>query len=573
MSGSVSDYGGPTVVRPATKPLAPGNAASRYYALEGTRLLYQFRAIRFASLTLANLYRIIGANGSTDEITPWQSFGGYCVNNLTSKLMLSMFPPGIPFIRLHPSRKAMLGFAKMDPQHRGALKSEIDQALSMAEQEFVDGVAEDGDAATLTQCIKHLIVGGNYALQYYADASIRGIPFINWVVQRDKSGNLLEFCIRDQMVKATLPPDIHAMLNIRQGSDSPEKSPGADQTQVDLFTYGRWTTMPPYNRPMWHVYQECNGLVVPRTEHVFEKDALPFDFIPFNLLDGEHYGRSYVEDYEGDLQTLDGLEQSITEGTAAAARYITMVKPGGVTNKNTLAEAQNGDVISGDANDVASVESGKQADFQAGINRIEAKEERLARAFLLNSSTVRNAERVTTEEIRYTAQELQDALGGLYTSLVPTLQTPYARKKMMGLQRNGRMVYLPKGTVKAVMVTGAAALGRNTELQNLDALVSPQSPAAQQAGAGIINWQAYYSRRATALGVDQDNLVKTEEQLDQEQQQAQSAEMAKALGPQGIQAGASLMQEGMRQAGNAQQQANEMSMQQAQGQQQQPAQQ
>lgn len=524
---------------------------------------YQFRAIRQASLTLPNLFRIIGANGTTDEITAWQSFGGYCVNNLVSKLMLSIFPPGIPNIRIRPSRKTIQGFARMDPQSAGPLRAEIDKALSMAEKEYADGAAEDGDAATLTLLLKNLIVGGNYAVQFYKDGLLRGIPFIHWVCQRDKAGNLIEFCIKDSMVKETLPADVKEVLKEKSSSVGKDANPGADQVQVDLFTYGRLMG------GTWNVYQEVNNLVVPSTRWMFKPDALPYMFVPFNLLDGEHYGRSYCEDFEGDLQTLDGLEQAITEGTAAAARYITLVKPGGVTNRRLLAESMNGDVIPGDEADVHTLEGGKNQDFQAGINRISAKEDRLSKAFLLNSSTIRNAERVTTEEIRYTSQELQDSLGGLYTNLVPSLQTPYARIKMAALQRLGRMVYLPKGTTKVVMVTGAAALGRNTELQNLDALVNPPGQSAQQAGMQIVNWQQYYQRRATALGVDQDGLIYSKEELDQQQQQAQANEMQKSLAPEAIRQVGGMAQEGMRQTGEQQQQQTQIAAdQQAQPQQQ-----
>lgn len=545
---SESDYGGPIAPRPTSAPLENGTAANRYTALEGIRMPYQFRAIRQASLTLPNLFRIIGANGTTDEITAWQSLGARCVNNLTSKLMLSIFPPGVPFIRIKPSRKTMRDFAKLDPDAAGELKSTVDKALGAAEQEFADGVAEDGDAANLTLAFKNLLVGGNYGLQFHSDGTIRGIPFVHWVVVRDKAGNLLEFCIKDQMVYATLPPDVQAIVRLNnrdmpdpnappKGSTNRTQNPGADQQQVDLFTYGRRGS-----DGEWLCYQEVNGFVVPNTKWHYSDEAMPFMFIPFNLLDGEHYGRSYCEDYEGDLQTLDGLEQTITEGTAAAALFVRMVKPGGVTNKRVLAEAQNGDVITGDANDVATLESNKNTDFEGGIQRIEAKEERIKEAFLLGGAAVRDAERVTAEEIKETALELQSSLGGLYTQLVPTMQTPYAARKMAALQRTGRMTYLPKGTTKVVMVTGAAALGRNTELQNLDALTNPPSQAAQQASAGIIKWSAYFKRRATALGVDQDGLVMSQEELDEAQQQAQNTQVMQNVAPQVAQQAGQMIQ-------------------------------
>lgn len=548
-SGVASDYGD-RVQKPLTWPYEPGNAGSRYFALEGTRMLYQFRAIRFASLTLPNLFRIIGANGSTDEITAWQSYGALCCKNLASKLMLSIFPPGVPFIRIKPSRQVLQHFAQMDPEESGDLKVSIEKGLEAAEREFSDGVAEDGDAATLYKLLLNLIVGGNYALHHQHDGTIRGIPFVHWVVQRDKAGNLIEFCIKDTMIRETLPGDVKKMLNMNTSSEGRNKSPGAAQTEINLFTYGRRMD------GTWHVSQECNNLIVPETQWRYTDDALPFQFIPFNLLDGEHYGRSYVEDFEADLQTLDGMEQSVTEGIAAAARYVTMVKPGSVTNKRALAEALNGDVITGDVADVGTLESGKATDFESGINRIDAKEKRLGAAFLMQGD-VRDAERVTAEEIRQYTTQLQDQLGGIYTGLVPNVQSPYAKRKMASLQRTGRMVYLPKGTTKVVLVTGAAALGRNQELSSLDALVSPQSQAAQQAAGSVIDWSVFYQRRAIGLSVDQDGLVKTKQQLQQEQQQAMQQEMMAKAAPSAVSGVAGLAKQQMQNTSDQQMQASD----------------
>lgn len=559
-SGSVSDYGGPVAIRPTSLPLQPGTAANRYNTLEGIRMPYQFRAIRQASLTLPNLFRIIGANGTTDEITAWQSYGAECVNSLVSKLLLTIFPPDVPFIKLNPTKDTLKDLQKLPPDQRAMIKQAIDKGLAEAEQEFAQGVSEDGDSAMIALCIKNLIVGGNYCIQFYKDGTCRGIPFIHWVCQRDKQGNLIEFCIRDQLVRDSLPEDIKGMLAQKDpiAFKGETLNPGAGQSEVMVFTYGRWMG----NK--WTVYQECEGYVVPQTEWTYTREALPFMFIPFSLLDGEHYGRSYCEDFEGDFQTLDGLEQSITEGTAAAARFITLVKPGGVTNKRILAEAQNGDVITGDADEVHTLEANKNEDFQAGINRIEAKEERLGKAFLL-ADQVRDAERVTAEEIQLYTKQLQDALGGLYTMLVPNLQAPYATLKMAGLQRNGRMVYLPKDSVKRSLVTGAAALGRAQAAQNLDALIAgPQ--ASQQAAATVIKWPAWFERKAVALGVDSDGLVTTQEELDEQQQNMQRSAALQQTAPDLVRAGGSLLQEGMKQRGA-------MTLQQAEQQQPQPQQQ
>lgn len=47
---------------------------------------------------------------------------------------------------------------------------------------------------------------------------------------------------------------------------------------------------------------------------------------------------------------------------------------------------------------------------------------------LLNSAVQRNGERVTAEEIRYVAGELEDTLGGVYSLLSQELQLSLIRR-------------------------------------------------------------------------------------------------------------------------------------------------
>lgn len=529
--------------RRAVKKSAPpsqgapmGVAAKRYETMVVDREPFLVRARRSSLLTVPSLFREMGADGTSETPAAWQSFGAYCVAILSSKLALTMFPPGVSFIKLSPSKKTEEELEAMEEGDRGELRTQISKGLQKTEKQFTDAVDEDGDHDRLVVALRHLTVGGNHGLQMYKDGLMRGIPFTNWVCLRDKAGNLLEFVIKDTMVYETLAEPVKELVRSKGYKEpDPKKDPDKRHQDIDVYTRG-------YLRDgSFYVCQECWGEVIPGSEWTYNTDALPYIFIPFNLLDGESYGRGYCEEFEGDLQTLDGLEQTVTEGSASAAMYIRLVKPGGVTNKNALAQARNGDVITGNVDDVGVLEANKNADWQTALNRIQAKEERLGKAFLLNSTVQRSAERVTAEEIRFVAQELQDQLGGVYTSQVKWFQRPYVLLKMAALQRNRRMTYLPKGTTSAKLTTGAAALGRNAELTQLDALVSVPEAMAQAVPA-TINPSIYMQRRAVALGVDQEGLVKTDKQLQAEQEAQVQQGMAQTMGPEVIKAGAGIMQ-------------------------------
>lgn len=534
-----------------------GIAATRFGQEFGVREPFLNRARRCAALTIPSLFRPMGSTGSTDTPQTWQSFGAYCVNNITSKLSITMFPPGIPFIRIKPSKQTLRDLNALGPDQSAQVKLAIQQGLAAAEQEFVEGVDEDGDYTQLTNALKHLVVGGNHGIQFYHNGTLRDFSLERFVTIRDKAGNLLEFIIEDQMAYQTLPPDVRALAD-QQGYREQNKQGFGGRSVINLYTRGVRIG------GKWHVNQECYGFEVPNTHWVYDDEAMPFLFLTLNLLAGEDYGRSYCEDFEGDLQSVDGYEQTIQEGSMAAAMFIRLVKPGGVTSKKSVAEAQNGDVITGDPNDVATLENKIEGNFQSAEKRLEAKYQMLAKAFLLNSAVQRDGERVTAEEIRYMAQELQDALGGVYSSQVTTFQRPYAKLKMAALQRTGRMTVMPKKSIKVAITTGAAALSRNAEAQALSALASPTSEAAQQAAATVIKWPVWFNKMATALSLDADGLLMTEEEVQQQQQAAQQQEQLTAATPSLINQGGALVKQGMQHASDSALSAQDAAQQQAQ---------
>ena len=57
-----------------------------------------------------------------------------------------------------------------------------------------------------------------------------------------------------------------------------------------------------------------------------------------------------------------------------------------------------------------------------------------------------------------------------------------------------------------------------------------------QALQTYLNIDAYFKRRAASLGISIEGLIKTEEQIQEEQQQAQQMALAQQLGPNAINA-------------------------------------
>jgi hypothetical protein len=260
-------------------------------------------------------------------------------------------------------------------------------------------------------------------------------------------------------------------------------------------------------------------------------DKNPFIALRFSRVDGESYGRGLVEEYLGDLKSLEALTQAIVEGSAAAAKVLFLVRPNGTTRIKTVADAPSGAIVQGDAQDVSTLQVQKFNDFRVAQETAQKIQDRLAAAFLLNSSVQRNAERVTAEEIRFMAQELESTLGGVYSVLSQEFQLPLINILLARMVKQKKMPKFPKEAVKPQIVTGMEALGRGQDLNKLSQFLEYLAPLGPEVLAQKLNIDDYMDRLGASLGIDTGGLIKTDEQIQQEQaeaQQAQQEQMEKA---------------------------------------------
>lgn len=496
-----------------------GTLAGRYSQLETYRSPYLLRARECAKLTIPALMPPEGSTGSTQFITPYQSMGARGVNNLASKLLLSLIPTNSPFFRLQLDE-----FTAEEMTQRKDMKAELEQGLSKIERTVMGEIEAMALRVSGFEAFKQLVVSGN-ALLYTPDSGgARVFRLDRYVVKRDPSGNLLEAILREEVAPSTLPEDVRDIL------PDDLKNPEASHKSVPLFTACR------RDGTKWRLWQEIAGKPVPGTEATYPLDSCPMIALRFIRVDGEDYGRGYVEEYFGDLKSLEGLEKAILFGAAAAAKVLFLVSPNGTTKPKDVSEAPSGAVRTGNASDVSVLQMQKFADFRVALEKSEDLKLRLSTAFLLNTAIQRNGERVTAEEIRYMAQELEDALGGIYSIMAQEFQLPLVNRVMAVMQRRGKLPRLPKGAVKPVIVTGLEALGRGHDLNKLDLFLQGIPPEAKQEAYARVDWGKYLTLRAAHLGISQDGLIKSAEQVAQERRAAQQQAMAqsvvdKAAGP------------------------------------------
>ena len=456
-----------------------------------------------------------GAHSKLD--TPFQGVGARGVNNLASKLLLALLPPNAPFFRLNVDTFKL--------QEEGApleLITEIEASLQSVEEAVMAEISRESYRTGLHEALKQLIITGN-SLVYLPDSGgMRVFRLDRYVVKRDPMGNVTQIVTRENLSFKTLPEEMQQIVGDDVDADG----------NVSLYTA---ILLNDSNK--WEIFQDINDTRVPNSEGIYEKDKSPFIPLRFSRVDGENYGRGYVEEYLGDLQSLESLTRAIVEGSAAAAKVLFLVNPNGTTRQRVLAEAPNGAIVQGSAQDVTTLQLQKGSDFQVAQVTMNEIKDRLGHSFLLTSGVVRNAERVTAEEIRMLSQELETAIGGLYSLLSNELQIPLVNRIMAAMNKAKRLPKLPKDIVNPVIITGVEALGRGNDLQKLDLfLAGAAQVVGPQAVAEYVNVGEYFKRRATSLGIKTQGLVKSEEEIQAMMEQQQQMQLTEKLGPAGIKA-------------------------------------
>ena len=494
-----------------------GNLKSAYERMAASRSMYLERGRDSSRLTLPTLLPEAGNNAATRFVTPYQSVGARGVNNLASALLLSLLPPNAPFFRLVMDEAEERKIEGIDPK----IRTEVEDSLSQVERSISKEIESSNMRVSLFEALKHLIVTGNSLLYLQEDGPVRVCRLDRFVVKRDPMGNAQCIILKETVAPMTLPENLRQLVAAQSDSSS---------NTVEMYTKQEVV-----NDKEVEITQEIAGVPVEETKQRYKKDSAPFLALRMIRVDGEDYGRGYVEQYYGDLSSLEGLTKAIVEGSAAAAKILFLVNPNGTTRARTLAESPNGAIREGSANDVSVLQTAKASDFSVAFSAIKQIEDRLSYAFLLTESTIRNADRVTAEEVRLVTQSIEKQLGGIYSVLSQDFQLPMLNRVMQQMSKKKKLPKLPRDIISPTIITGVEALGRGSDLNRLDLyLAGIGQTLGPQAIQEYINVSEYLSRRAASLGIDRKGLVRTEEELATMRQQAQMAQMAQAAGPQAI---------------------------------------
>jgi hypothetical protein len=444
-------------------------------------------------------------------------------NVITSKIMMALFPVNTSFFKLQVSDGEFVA----NPQLNSKIRSEVDASLAKMERIVNQSITGGLDRVILTQGIRHSVATGN-GLLFDSKDGLKFYPLDRYVCVRNGVGLPVEIVTVEGVDRDTLPARFRADKKNVNGVQKDAAGPSTvaevslEENEVLVYTWAKVTD------GQWRWYQEIDGIKLEKSEGQCPADAPAWIPIRFNIVDGENYGRGRIEEFVGDLKSLEGLTQALVEGSAEAVKIRYLLNPGAITKPDAFATAKNGDILVGRPEDLVAVQLGKQADMATAFQMAQALIKSLSEAFLILS--VRQSERTTAEEVRAVQQEVMEQLSGIMGTLTTEVAVPFLKRRLSVLQRKGQLPRLPKGLVLPTVVAGLDGIGRG---QDREALLRVATTIQQALGPEVfaqkINVNEFIKRLFTSDGIDPVGLIISQEDQDKARQEAQAVQIQQSI--------------------------------------------
>lgn len=465
------------------------------------------RVERYAALTIPKVCYPVGYNSdSTDESHDYQSIGAQAVNHLSNKLMLAMFAPSRPFAKLQAGPKAAKQSKAM-----GLTEAQLEDILAKGERDAIKELDSRGQRPKLFQLMRHLVVAGN-ALLILEKRGMRVVGIKNYVVKRNVWGEVQHLVLREQVRFDELELDIRKLYATRY----------SDDTTVDFYKWAKREDNGGYTMTQWineiRLPKEYNGR--------WPADSMPYQAITWDIADESDYGTGLVEEYIGDFEALSVLSESVVDGAVLGTEYRWMVNPTGQTSVEDLNNSENGDSLPGIATDISPTQGGNPEAIKIADLVLEKYERRVSRGFLMGSAVIRDAERVTQEEVRLTATELETAYGGVYSTLASSVQKPVAKWLFGAIDLN-----LKDADLEVTIITGLDALSRNGDLENFRSAMMDMAAVVNVPPelAARMKWEEVTRFVGQGRNIDMARFIMTDAEFAQKMQAEQASRMTETV--------------------------------------------
>ena len=445
------------------------------------------RSKKYAAYTLPYVMPQITDGETNAEVTfDLNAIGPRAIQYSTNKYMMTLFPPNRSSFKLELPPRVIEAL-----QAQGRDTKQVALTIAQMEGAAKKYLAGINSRPALLECLEHLFITGNVLLYYPKEDSMQVYSLDEYCLRRSLDGRVQEIILKDFKALQDLPDlyrnSIIASLGIPESDWS--------TYNARLFTHIQWDG----NTKRYIIRQAVEGLAVGEPYTVAEKSLR---WIPLTLrrYRRETYGRGFVEDYINVFHALSILQECLLTAAAIATDVKYTVKPGSQLNIPLLNRSPSGSYHVGEADDINATTLGvRLSDLQFIEKMIERLERLIGSVFLINSSVTRQAERVTREEIRMQAAELETAHGGIYSLLNQELLLPLARLTLENIDIN-----LGTTDFEPVILTGLDAMGRASVNDNL--MILFQQLAAMDAIPEVVQAELDPTKILVALssGLDLD---------------------------------------------------------------------
>ena len=481
--------------------MAQSTIAARWEQLNGRKGDLLARSEQYARWTVPSLFQPDIIN----EQTPQESqkgnvaIGARLVHHLAHRIVDTMFPSDKPYFSIQFTPKSEAQYRQLAEADKAALSA----SMMQAENEAMRGMNLTAYRPVAVQAISLNIVTGNALIYRLPDDKRVVYSIRDYCVRRAVSGDLLEVILQDIKLFGALPENIQEQLKAENRTEKYE-----EDTKCTLYTYFK------LENKRWKRTQAVDNVDLPQTESFFTEDSFPCLVLTWSLGRGDDYGRGLVEDYAVTFHNVDVMTAALIDMVGIAADIKFLVNDASSFDIDAWNSASRGEYVPGKEGDITVPQFKFAVEIQVIAQAIDKAERELAQAFLLSSAGVRDAERVTAEEIRFFAREIEAAFGGLYSRLALEWQ-----KKEAEYQLN--KINLELGDDLEVQVTtGMETLTREGKLDALRQSITDLSmldavPQDIRAAIHPLKYASYVFRHR---GVEADQFLYTQEEFAANQQ-------------------------------------------------------
>lgn len=312
--------------------------ASEYKKMKNKREQWLAAAKEAAKYTIPSIMpddtTLNKSNSKSALKSPNQSVGADGINNLASKVTLTMLPPNQTFYRFRMDELAIKEAAQLSGTEEANYIMDINKGLAKIESLLLEHMENSSDRVCLGEALKHLYITGNVLMTYDKDLGLKYYPLSRYVVKRDYHGNVQKVITEEKIGFLDLPDYIQELLlqkDFEELKDKTEEEKTKALYEKEFVLYTGFKK----GKNAWNVYQEVEGYVLEKEAGKYPIDVCPVIPLRYVRVDGEDYGRGLVEEYFGDISYLDTICLAIKQ-----AALPTFIQGGGQKPTEEIFESQ-----------------------------------------------------------------------------------------------------------------------------------------------------------------------------------------------------------------------------------------